>query len=75
VSSWFNWSAWYGEIIQGVFNITPTPTVLQLAGYLAYIVIVLALFLRPLNGDPQKPAPTEPVGDSDSASQPERSTT
>ena len=23
ISSWFNWSSWYGEIIQGVFNITP----------------------------------------------------
>ena len=26
ITSWFNWSSWYGEIIQGVFNITPTPT-------------------------------------------------
>jgi len=42
-----HWSAWYGEIIQGVFNITPTPTVLQLICWLAYIVVVLALFLRP----------------------------
>ena len=30
ISSWMDWSAWYGEIIQGVFNVTPTPTVLQL---------------------------------------------
>jgi high-affinity iron transporter len=48
ISSWFNWSAWYGEVIQGVFNVTPTPTVLQFAAWLAYVVIVLALFLRPL---------------------------
>jgi high-affinity iron transporter len=47
ISAAFNWSAWYGEIIQGVFNVTPTPTVLQLSGWLAYLVIVLALFLRP----------------------------
>ncbi len=47
ISAGFNWSAWYGEIIQGVFNITPTPTVLQLICWLAYVVIVLALFLRP----------------------------
>src|SRR6202171_773685 len=26
ISSWLNWSSWYGEIIQGVFNMTPTPT-------------------------------------------------
>lgn len=49
-----HWSAWYGEIIQGVFNITPTPTVLQLICWLAYIVVVLALFLRPTA---PKPAP------------------
>jgi high-affinity iron transporter len=47
ISSWFNWSSWYGEIIQGVFNITPTPTVLQFAIWLAYLVIVLVFFLRP----------------------------
>ncbi len=34
-------------MIQGVFNITPTPTVLQLMVYLTYLVVVLALFLRP----------------------------
>ncbi|EHB58287.1 iron permease FTR1 [Mycolicibacterium rhodesiae JS60] len=47
ISAGFNWSAWYGEIIQGVFNVTPTPTVLQLICWLTYLVIVLALFLRP----------------------------
>ncbi len=25
ISSWFNWSSWYGQVIQGVFNVTPTP--------------------------------------------------
>lgn len=49
ISSWFNWSAWYGEVIQGVFNVTPTPTVLQFAAWVAYLVIVLALFLRPVH--------------------------
>ena len=52
ITSWFNWSSWYGEAIQGIFNVTPTPTVLQLALWLAYLVIVLALFLRPM----RKPA-------------------
>ena len=47
ISSWFNWSSWYGEIVQGVFNVTPTPTVLQLVCWLAYLAIVLTLFLRP----------------------------
>ncbi|CAN5599494.1 FTR1 family protein [soil metagenome] len=74
ISSWFNWSSWYGEIIQGVFNVTPTPTVLQLTGYLAYIVVVLVLFLRPIKSTPRTPASPEPVKDSDSAHS-ERSTT
>lgn len=62
ISSWFNWSSWYGEIIQGVFNITPTPTVLQLAAWVAYLVIVLAIFLRPTKARTAEPGPApEPV--------------
>jgi high-affinity iron transporter len=60
ISNWFDWSAWYGAIIQGVFNITPTPTVLQLSCWLAYVVIVLALFLRPTRPAP-KPQPATEV--------------
>lgn len=48
ISTWFNWSAWYGEIVQGIFNITPTPTVLQLLSWATYLAVVLALFLRPI---------------------------
>jgi high-affinity iron transporter len=69
VSTWFNWSSWYGEIIQGVFNVTPTPTVLQLVAWLAYTVIVLSIFLRPTKA-PAKPDPSpQPLPE------PERSTT
>src|SRR5258705_4666163 len=69
ISSWFNWSSWYGEIIQGVFNVTPTPTVLQLAAWLAYLVIVLSIFLRPTKA-PAKPDPSpQPIPE------PEKSTT
>ena len=48
ITSWFDWSSWYGEIIQGVFNISPNPTVLQLVSWLSYLAIVLTLFLRPV---------------------------
>ncbi|CAN5591910.1 FTR1 family protein [soil metagenome] len=83
VSSWFNWSSWYGEVIQGIFNITPTPSVLQLIGWATYLVLVLAMFLRPTTSVPKKAADpagtptisTEPIVDSAPASQPERSTT
>jgi high-affinity iron transporter len=69
VSSWFNWSSWYGEIIQGVFNITPTPTVLQLSVWLAYLVVVLTIFIRPAN------APAKPETSPEPTPTPERSIT
>lgn len=50
----FNWSSWYGQVIQGVFNISPAPSVLQFTCWLAYLVVVLTLFLRPVAA---KPAP------------------
>jgi high-affinity iron transporter len=57
ISTWFNWSSWYGEVIQGVFNVTPTPTILQLGAWLAYLVVVLSIFLRPTK-TPAKPDPS-----------------
>jgi high-affinity iron transporter len=74
ISSWFNWSSWYGEVVQGVFNVTPTPTVLQFTGWLAYLVIVLFLFLRPLKARSSSPT-SDPNPEPESASTSERSTT
>jgi high-affinity iron transporter len=71
ISAAFNWSAWYGEIIQGVFNVTPTPTVLQLSCWLAYLVIVLALFLRPTRTAPK---PATDVSTDNASDNSERST-
>jgi high-affinity iron transporter len=67
VSSWFDWSSWYGQVIQGVFNVTPTPTWLQFTGWVLYLVVVLALFLRPTG------APT-PITTSDTSENPSEST-
>ena len=72
ITHWMNWSSWYGELIQGIFNVTPTPTVLQLIVYLTYLVVVLALFLRPTR------PPSRPSGGAESSvpqPAPERSTT
>ncbi len=57
ISTWINWNSWYGETIQGIFNISPNPTVMQLVCWLAYLSIVLSLFLRPAPapGRPAKP--------------------
>lgn len=72
ISSWFNWASWYGQVVQGVFNVTPTPTVLQFGAWLAYLVIVLAVFLRPTRS---KNSSTDTVPDPEPSSTPERSTT
>ena len=50
-------------------NVTPTPTVLQLVAWLAYLVIVLSIFLRPTKA----PAKTDPSDQP--LPEPERSTT
>jgi high-affinity iron transporter len=39
--------SWYGTVLKGVFNFSPQTTVLEAMVYLAYLVPVLYLFLRP----------------------------
>lgn len=38
--------SWYSTLVQGVFNLTPTMTWLQVVGYVGYLAVVLPLFLR-----------------------------
>ncbi len=45
ISGSLDWSAWYGQVLQGVFNVTPTPTVLQLLAWLTYLLVVVGVFL------------------------------
>ncbi|MGG7101491.1 iron uptake transporter permease EfeU [Rhodococcus sp. 24CO] len=40
-------STWYGTVLAGIFNFRPDPTVLQATAWVVYLVVVLALFLRP----------------------------
>ena len=40
-------SAWYTALLTGMFNVTPTASVLEVAAWCAYAVPVLFLFLRP----------------------------
>lgn len=69
ISTWFNWSSWYGEIVQGILNITPTPTVLQLAAWLGYLAVVLTIFLRPTKA-PAQPATNPPTDTPSTSSEP-----
>jgi high-affinity iron transporter len=38
--------SWYGTLLQGVLNLTPEMTWLQVAGYAGYLAVVMALFVR-----------------------------
>lgn len=40
-------TAWWAELLRGMFNITPTPSVLEMVAWAAYGVPVLILFLWP----------------------------
>ncbi|MGA9871251.1 MAG: iron uptake transporter permease EfeU [Rhodococcus sp. (in: high G+C Gram-positive bacteria)] len=48
ITAHFDASSWYGTVLAGIFNFRPEPTVLQVVGWLLYIVVVLYLFLRPV---------------------------
>ncbi len=54
---------WYAELLRGMFNITPQPTVLETVAWLGYGIPVLVLFLLPLLKKTPAPA-SEPVGTS-----------
>ncbi|WP_405560398.1 FTR1 family protein [Streptomyces canus] len=58
--------AWYSTLMQGVFNLTPTMTWLQVAGYAGYLAVVMTLFLRGASTRTTGPAPkaraTKPAG-------------
>ncbi|MFF5982175.1 iron uptake transporter permease EfeU [Streptomyces olindensis] len=42
--------SWYGTLLQGVLNLTPTMTWLQVAGYAGYLAVVMTLFVRGVAG-------------------------
>jgi high-affinity iron transporter len=39
--------SWYAALLKGLFNFTPATTVLQAVAWTTYVVVVLALYLRP----------------------------
>ena len=51
--------SWYGTLLKGIFNFSPRTTVLEAVVWTVYVVVVLALFLRPARR-PARRAPTTP---------------
>ncbi|SDX79773.1 high-affinity iron transporter [Amycolatopsis xylanica] len=49
-------TSWYGALLKGIFNYSQQTTKLQAIAWLAYVVIVLPLFLRPTTKTVQPPA-------------------
>ena len=49
-------AGWFATLIRGLFNITPAMTSLEIFGWLAYIVIVMTLFVRTVRSSGPKPA-------------------
>lgn len=68
-SAHYDQSSWYGTTLAGLFNLRPDPTVLQLVCWAVYLMVVLALFLRPRRRPAAAPvgttAHTVPVGSAD----------
>jgi high-affinity iron transporter len=53
-------TSWYGALLGGIFNFTPEPTVVQVAVWIAYVVITLIVFLR-VSRARALPAPATPT--------------
>ena len=56
-------ASWYAELLRGMFNFTPQPSVLETLAWLAYAIPVLTIFLWPARQAPARttPTPTEPA--------------
>ncbi|MFF7047749.1 iron uptake transporter permease EfeU [Streptomyces griseorubiginosus] len=50
--------AWYSTLVQGVLNLTPTMTVLQVLGYGGYLAVVMTLFVRGVRDAAPRRVPT-----------------
>lgn len=47
-TSWYSTTSWYGSLLKGIFNFSPSPTVLEVVGWWAYLVPTMFCFGRGL---------------------------
>ncbi|WP_328462018.1 iron uptake transporter permease EfeU [Streptomyces sp. NBC_00448] len=52
--------SWYATLVQGVLNLTPTMTWLQVAAYVVYLAVVMTLFVRGVRA-PRAPVERPPA--------------
>ncbi|WP_019067928.1 iron uptake transporter permease EfeU [Streptomyces hokutonensis] len=62
--------SWYSTLIQGVFNLMPTMTWLQVVGYVGYLAVVLPLFLGGVRGERIKEPEPDPTPAPEAVSSP-----
>ncbi len=48
-------SSWYGTVLAGVINFNPSPTWLQVVGWVAYIVVVSVFYVRQQRASHRRP--------------------
>jgi len=54
-------TSWYGTLLKGIFNFSPQPTWLEVAVWWAYVVPVMALFVRPQKRSAAAVSPAAPA--------------
>ncbi|QYN18978.1 iron uptake transporter permease EfeU [Amycolatopsis sp. DSM 110486] len=54
-------TSWYGALLKGIFNYSQQTTVLQAIAWVAYVAIVLPLFLRPARDKSATTTTTQPA--------------
>ncbi|MEU0970168.1 iron uptake transporter permease EfeU [Streptomyces sp. NPDC005917] len=52
--------SWYSTLVQGVLNITPAMTWLQVIGYVGYLAVVMTLFVRGVRATAPRPTAARP---------------